>query len=180
MVGPLFLCSYEHSFYTCQSRLQPRLQRYHLSRCRVRRSWEGQGVRPQRSIATHGGHTSPSSERKIYRAAKQRREIHSEEASRATEKQIDLCDAWGPHITFDEALQLSLYIGIMYYILPWASVIGSRGQWQEANHINPVTRCEAPMLLNRTTVELLQILVIKRYRCAQHLWYRIVNQLSNY
>ena len=47
---------------------------------------------------------SLSSERKIYRAAKQRREIHSEEASRATEKQLDLYDAWGPHITFDEAL----------------------------------------------------------------------------
>ena len=40
-------------------------------------------MRPQRSKTTHGAHTSPSSERKIYRAATQRREIHSEEASRA-------------------------------------------------------------------------------------------------
>ena len=37
---------------------------------------------------------SLSSERKIYQTAKQRREIHSEEASRATEKQLDLCDVW--------------------------------------------------------------------------------------
>ena len=130
--------------------------------------------------ATHGDHTSLSSERKIYRTAQQRREIHSEEASRVTEKQLYLIDAYVHCIRFDEALQLSLYIGIMYYILPWASVIGSRGQWQEANHIHPVTRCEAPMLLNRTTVELLQILVIKRYRCPQHLWYRTSNQLSKF
>ena len=36
-------------------------------------------------------------------------------------------DAWGPHITFDEALKDVLYIKTLYYILPWASVIGSRG-----------------------------------------------------
>ena len=36
-------------------------------------------------------------------------------------------DAWGPHITFDEALKDVLYIKTVYYILPWASVIGSRG-----------------------------------------------------
>ena len=36
---------------------------------------------------------SLSSERKIYRTAKQRREIHSEEASRATEEDLELSDA---------------------------------------------------------------------------------------
>ena len=36
---------------------------------------------------------SLSSERKIYRAAKQRREIYSEEASRATEEDLELSDA---------------------------------------------------------------------------------------
>ena len=36
---------------------------------------------------------SLSSERKIYRAAEQRREIHSEEASRATEEGLELSDA---------------------------------------------------------------------------------------
>ena len=36
---------------------------------------------------------SLSSERKIYRTAEQRREIHSEEASRATEEDIELSDA---------------------------------------------------------------------------------------
>ena len=41
----------------------------------------------------------------------------------ATEEQND---AWGPHITFDEALKYMLYIKLLYYILPWASVIGSR------------------------------------------------------
>ena len=75
---------------------------------------------------THGAHTSPSSERKIYRAAKQRREIHSEEASRATEKQLDLCDAYVHCIRFDEALKCMLYIKLLFYTSPWASVIGSR------------------------------------------------------
>ena len=70
---------------------------------------------------------SLSSERKIYRTAKQRREIHSEEASRATEKQLDLCDAYIHCIRFDEALICMLYIKLLYYMLPWASVIGSRG-----------------------------------------------------
>lgn len=36
---------------------------------------------------------SLSSERKIYRTAKQRRKIHSEEASRATEEGLELSDA---------------------------------------------------------------------------------------
>ena len=50
-------------------------------------------MRPQRSVTTHGAHTSPSSERKIYRTAEQRREIHSEEASRATAEDLELSDA---------------------------------------------------------------------------------------
>ena len=44
------------------------------------RAVEDGGVKRDRFTA------SLSSERKIYRAAKQRREIHSEEASRVTEK----------------------------------------------------------------------------------------------
>ena len=43
---------------------------------------------------------SLSSERKIYRAAKQRREIHSEEASRATEEVLELSDAAEPYECF--------------------------------------------------------------------------------
>ena len=50
-------------------------------------------MRPQRSVATHRAHTSPSSERKIYQAAEQRSAIHSEEASRATEEDLELSDA---------------------------------------------------------------------------------------
>ena len=41
-----------------------------------------------------------ASERKIYRAAEQRREIHSEEASRATEEDIELSDAEVPYECF--------------------------------------------------------------------------------
>ena len=41
----------------------------------------------------------------------------------ATEERSDV---WGPHITFDEALKCMLYIKLLYYMLPWASVIGSR------------------------------------------------------
>ena len=41
-----------------------------------------------------------ASERKIYRAAEQRREIHSEEASRATEEDIELLDADEPYECF--------------------------------------------------------------------------------
>ena len=43
---------------------------------------------------------SLSSERKIYQAAKQRREIHSEEASRATEEDLELSDADEPYECF--------------------------------------------------------------------------------
>ena len=43
---------------------------------------------------------SLSSERKIYRAAKQRRKIHSEEASRATEEGLELSDAAEPYECF--------------------------------------------------------------------------------
>ena len=43
---------------------------------------------------------SLSSERKIYRAAEQRREIHSEEASRATEEDLELSDAAEPYECF--------------------------------------------------------------------------------
>ena len=43
---------------------------------------------------------SLSSERKIYRTAEQRREIHSEEASRATEEDLELSDANDPYECF--------------------------------------------------------------------------------
>ena len=43
---------------------------------------------------------SLSSERKIYRTAKQRREIHSEEASRATEEDLEPGNADEPYECF--------------------------------------------------------------------------------
>ena len=43
---------------------------------------------------------SLSSECKIYQTAKQRREIHSEEASRATEEVLELSDAAEPYECF--------------------------------------------------------------------------------
>ena len=65
----------------------------------VRQPWESRAVEDG-GVKRRQIHCIAFFRTKIYRAAEQRREIHSEEASRATEEDLELSDADEPYECF--------------------------------------------------------------------------------